>query len=375
MKIVNIINSPGRGGAEMMLVRLLSEFKQTRCCEPIVISLGGDGPMVEALRSVGISTYILDKRRPSWIIKIIFLIRILRSIKPDLIQSWMYSADMYAIVATRIGGLSNTPVVWNIRSSGPGEGQLRKFRVLLLGLMSKFYPKRIIVCGSKAMEAHLKYFYKKSKMMVIYNGYQFNNFPNLYHQYELNPNGNESSYFTVGCLARFDFSKDHATLFRAIRRLCDLSVRPIRLILAGKGMDTENKQVVAMLRNQNIYHLTELLGELNSTENFFKKINVMCLTSIEEGFPNVLVEAMSANVLVVATAAGEAQLIVNKFGYITNPGDDEGIAKAITSVMELDEENNLKMVNDAREWVVKNFEISVAANKYMDIYTEIIQQH
>jgi glycosyltransferase involved in cell wall biosynthesis len=371
MKIVNVINSAGRGGAELMLVRLLRQLKENNDCQPIVICLSGDGQMVRALITADIKTYFPEKSHKLWPLRIVYLIRTLRQIRPDLIQSWMYAADFDCILATRFGGLRKIPVVWNIRSSEPGDGILRKLRAALLGILSYIYPKSIITCGNTAKISHLRYFYNKSIMTVIHNGYKF---PDQSDSKDPSIQRNPSyiNPYAIGCLARFDTAKDHPTLFKAIELLSKRSKKPIRLLLAGRGITADNVALTQLLHSTGIFPITSLLGELESVDDFFREIDLLCLSSSSEGFPNVIVEAMEALVPVVATRVGEVEHIINGNGFLAEPGDAMSISNAISKAIDLDDAEKLEMTYQGRQWVRENFDIVKISSNYITHYRRLL---
>ena len=103
-RVVHVITALGRGGAEQMLVRLLEHCeKQDRFH---VVSLAGDGVYGATLRSQGISVTTLNlqgsvdglRRLPG-------LVGLLRALKPDIVQCFMYHANLYGGIAARLAGV------------------------------------------------------------------------------------------------------------------------------------------------------------------------------------------------------------------------------------------------------------------------------
>ena len=92
LKVCHVITGLGDGGAEAVLFRLCTHSSRV---ENVVISLMGDGKYGKLLRERGISVYCLDlpkgKIRLGSIIQLYILFR---NIKPDLVQTWMYHADL-----------------------------------------------------------------------------------------------------------------------------------------------------------------------------------------------------------------------------------------------------------------------------------------
>src|SRR5687767_8683558 len=115
MKVVHVITSVKTGGAEIMLQRLLQQLRPTGY-DPYVIGLSTPGGISDQLTEMGIPVETLNARRgvpdPTAILKTAM---ILRRVKPDVVQTWMYHADLIGALAARIAG--NPPVAWGLHHS------------------------------------------------------------------------------------------------------------------------------------------------------------------------------------------------------------------------------------------------------------------
>jgi hypothetical protein len=120
MKIIHIITRLGDGGAEHTLFKICKYDKNNK---HIVISLKGPGKYFKLLKKLGIKVYCLNLNFFS-IYKFFFLIKLLRSLKPDLVQTWLVHADFIGSIAARLAGIKN--IIWNIRYSNL---KLRKAKI------------------------------------------------------------------------------------------------------------------------------------------------------------------------------------------------------------------------------------------------------
>ena len=114
-KITHIISGLGMGGAERSLFNLLSKMKDRY--EFTVISLGNDGVYGKKIRNLGIPVYFFDFRKNlTSFLKFVKLMNLVRDIKPDLIQGWMYHGNLVSYFAQK--SLKDNPALaWNIRHS------------------------------------------------------------------------------------------------------------------------------------------------------------------------------------------------------------------------------------------------------------------
>src|SRR5512133_2502381 len=111
-KVLHVITGLGTGGAEAMLYKLALATRSRRGVRHAVVSLMDDGTYGPKLRAEGISVTSLGMRQgvpdPAATLR---LVRVVRRERPDVIQTWMYHADLSGGV---VGRLARIPVVWGI---------------------------------------------------------------------------------------------------------------------------------------------------------------------------------------------------------------------------------------------------------------------
>src|SRR5215510_11567966 len=112
MKVVHIISGLNGGGTEITLWRLLGASR----FETEVVSLIDIGEIGERIRRLGISVISLEMRGMlSNATAIARLARWLHRRRPDVVQTWLYHADLVGGLAARLG--TGAPLLWNIRHS------------------------------------------------------------------------------------------------------------------------------------------------------------------------------------------------------------------------------------------------------------------
>ena len=120
MKVLHVITGLNDGGAEAVLHRLIKHDPHD---EHLVVSLTGEGKYGPVLRQSGVPVTALEmpRGRVTWQ-GLSGLWRVLRAQRPDVVQTWMYHADLLGGVCARVQGL---PVVWGIRNTTlvPGESR------------------------------------------------------------------------------------------------------------------------------------------------------------------------------------------------------------------------------------------------------------
>ena len=168
MKIVHIITSLGDGGAEQTLFKIC---KHDKINKQIVISLRGPGKYFSLLKKLGIKVYYLNINFFS-IHKFFILIKLLRSLKPDVVQTWLVHADFIGGIAAKLAGINK--IIWNIRYSNFDIKKAKLTTILIIKLLSRlsyFIPKLIIIVSKRAKKLYELEGYDKKKIKFIPNGY------------------------------------------------------------------------------------------------------------------------------------------------------------------------------------------------------------
>lgn len=369
MNVLHIITGLNDGGAEAVLYRLCTHDRADRHSVISVTGMGKYGPMLEA---IGVPVTALNMPRGTVTLSgFRALWKCLRAAKPDVIQTWMYHADLLGGVAARLAGHRN--VVWGIRHSTlePGKNPRSTMAVArICAFLSRLVPRRIICCAEKAASVHGALGYDRSLMEVVPNGYDLAVFsPNpaagLAVRQSLGK-GNEER--VIGFVARFDPQKDHDNLLLALRRLADRGLCPLCL-LVGTEMDEHNAVLLERLRDLRLLDRVRLLGRRNDIPAVMNAMDLHVMSSSSEAFPNVLAEAMACGTPCVSTDVGDAALIVGDTGWIVPPSDPDALADAIEQALQEREHPEWQArKHAARQRVQSRFSIERMVDNYRAIW-------
>ena len=167
-RLVFMVTGLNTGGAEMMLLKLCSGLDRNRFV-PSVISLSDKGVVGPRIEELGIPVYALNMKssRPS-LGGLIRLCKLISTIRPDLVQGWMYHGNLAASLVVLRG-----VVVWGIRQSLYGldkERTLTRWVIRLGAVMSRF-PRAIIYNSRTSASQHEKFKFDQFKTVVIPNGF------------------------------------------------------------------------------------------------------------------------------------------------------------------------------------------------------------
>lgn len=370
-KIVHVIMSLNIGGAELMLRRLVLHSHQKEQFEHIVITLTDLGVMGPELQNRGIMVHTLGMKSLSTV-PLIFLKlqRLLKKIQPDVVQTWMYHSDLLGGLAAKSLGIEN--IVWNVRNTTiNGRGIVATSIAKLCAKLSYTIPGKIIYVSNSALKSHQAFGYNNSISLVIFNGFdidKFNYDPQARQQYrqvfEISNND-----IVIGSVGRFSKSKDHDTFIKSI--ILAKKTKPnIKGLLIGRDIDLNNFNIREEDKGSFI-----VIGQREDVASLYSCMDIFCLHSLSEGFPNVLGEAMSTGLPCVITRAGDAEHILNQIEYTSNVKDVDSISQSLISIANLSFEERREIGLKNRERVERNFEINSISEKYLNLYTSITRKN
>lgn len=374
--VLHIITSLSTGGAEMMLHKLLSSINREKF-KPVVISLTDKGTLGNKIEALDIPVITLGiNSGTSLLLATSKLIHIINQVKPGLIQGWMYHGNLAASLAS-ISSFRIIPMVWNIRQSVyflKYEKRSTAIAIRVLSYLSQS-PKIIIYNARISAYQHEKLGYCQSKSLLIPNGFDTNVFQTSKEAHqglrqELNL---EKDTFIMGLVARFHPMKDHNNFLQAAAIL--LKNNPdIHFVLAGRNVDSNNRELVKLIHSLDIQEETHLLGERQDMADITAAFNLATCSSYTEAFPNVVGEAMSCGVPCVVTDVGDSAFIVGDTGRVVPPQNPEALAKAWQELIDLGIEERKALGLAARTRIVNNFSLESVVAQYENLYQNIVGQ-
>jgi len=370
--VTHVITSLATGGADMMLARLVRAMDQRRFSNS-VISLCCGGAAADRIRAAGITVRLLGLDGGQRVRRFAELALELRRQKPNLIQTWMYHADL-------LGGLASVavpgvPLLWNLRC-GRLDPAIDKRSTIWISrvcaALSRYFPARILSCSEAAREVHISVGYRAAKMLVIPNGFDTDEFRpdatrRLNFRREL---GLPPDTLLIGSAARFNGAKDHATFFEAAGRVHQREPR-VQFVLCGQNVVPENRQIEAWAARAGVAGCCHLMGRRDDISRILPALDIFVSSSFVEGFPNALGEAMSCGVPCVSTDAGDSRRLVGERGFIVPVRDPAALAAAVLRMIDIGPEKRAALGALARRRISECFEMAAVARQYEQVYEEM----
>ncbi len=272
-----------------------------------------------------------------------------------------FQANIYVIIISKIFGVD---VISRSNSSSSG--------------WSKNFIKQLI----------FSYFFKKAKKIIV-NSFDFKkemdkryninttcilnpfNFSNII---KMSKKKTKKIYFEKDSIklisvGRLTYQKDFITLLKAVNII--KNIKPVELIIIGKG--SEDKKLKNFIFNQKLEKHVKLIGYQSNPFKFIKQSDIFVLTSLFEGSPNVLIEAMRLKKYVISTncPTGPREILQNgKYGSLVSVGDYKKIANIVV---------NFKLNNEIRNKInkslksLKKYEYKLNCKKYYNLVKDQIQ--
>jgi glycosyltransferase involved in cell wall biosynthesis len=298
-------------------------------------------------------------------------VRLLRQLRPDVLQTWLYHADLAGVVA---GGIARVPrIVWNIRCAElDPRDHPRSLPALLRVLAFLSARPAAIICNSEAgRRAHERIGYRARRWEIIPNGFDTGAVhPTAGARAQLRRAlGIRDDAKVVGLLARFHPMKDHITFLEAAA-IVTAAHPDIHFVAAGRGVP-DAPPIARWMDGRNVGATVHLLPEQTDGMQFLAALDVAVSSSYSEAFPNVVAEAMACGIPCVATDVGESTHIVGPTGAIVPPRDPVALAAAINRILDLGLDARQALGAAARERIVSEFSIDRAAVRYDDLYAEL----
>lgn len=363
LKVLHLITSLERGGAQTMLVKLVQHCDRARIA-PVVASLLDDGANVADLRAAGVPVFGLGMGRggisPAALLR---LVRLVRAERPQILQTWLYHADLLGLAVSCV--MPRLPLLWNLRCSEMEDYPLRNRAVRRVLAWASPWPAAVLVNSEAGRRYHAALGYRPRRWELVENGFDIEIFrPDAQRRAAWRQRlGVNDTQPLVGMVARVDPMKDHATFLAAAAALVAAG-SPAAFLLVGAGTETLTDSPALAGR-------LHALGERGDVADLLPALDVMALPSAYgEGFPNAVGEAMACGVPCVASDVGDAAAIIGDTGAIVPPRDPRALASAIASLLSRGPAGLAQLGLAARQRILAHYSLSAVVAHYQRIYEE-----
>ena len=302
------------------------------------------------------------------------LTKLVRSFKPDIIQTWLYHADFLGTFASIF--YPKSVLVWNIRNSDLSPENRLSWRVLtsVLARLSRL-PDGIVSNSVAGVDAHMRYGYTPEQWAHIPNGWSVaDETPTAKLRSEQRHLlGLPKNSVLIGWVGRLAKQKDIGCFLTAVSLLHN-RLPHLKFVLIGKNLKLDTVKLREALRNTDVRNRLIFLGEQSDVPSLLPALDAVTLTSAYgEGSPNSIGEAMAAGLPVITTDVGDARRLTPNGNWIVPPRSPEALAEAWIALARLAPEDRARLGDENRTWIDNNYSLRLMDRRYEDLYTMLMR--
>jgi sugar transferase (PEP-CTERM/EpsH1 system associated) len=371
--IVHVLYRLDTGGMEQVAISVINHSgKRYRHA---IVALAGIGAMRNRIADPAVPCLSLDKKAGKDWGCYFRLWKVLRRLKPDIVQTY------------NIGTLDVAPVAWlagvrrvvhaeHGRDVADPDGTNRRYRTMRRWLQP-FIARYVAVSADLENWLRERVGIASRKVACIPNGIDIERYAGAAGSRELRPLLGAFAppgTFVVVNVGRLDPVKGQAGLIAAFKLLCDSSpatAARLRLVIVGEGACRNSLE--AHIARLGLHDQVCLLGDRKDVPAILAECDVFALSSVAEGIPLTLLEAMAAGLPIVATRVGGVGEVVldGVTGTLVEPGNPAVLAQALRGYME-DALRRAQHGEAGRQRVEQHFSLAAMLAGYTSLYDEVL---
>ncbi len=358
------------GGAERQLVTLANELAGRRH-EIVIASYYPGGALSKMIDPKRIRVISYEKKS-RWDLFTLFFktLKIVRDEQPTVLHGWMHTQNVVATAARVLN--PKVKMVWCVRASNLETvlDWAEKLTIWLQARLARF-ADCIIVNSMAGLQYAVQSGLPREKMLFIPNGID----TNLFY-----PNDEEGKHIRaqwaiedgakiVGNVARFDPIKNHPMFLKAAA-LVAAQRSDVHFVCVGHGKDSYLQELKQISRTLGIEKRVHWIQADSDVRAIYNAVDVFCASSLSEGFPNVIGEAMACGRQCVVTDVGDSALVVGETGVVVPSDNAEALAAGLLDRLKIEQTLNLR----ARQRILENFTVAILGDKSEHALLEAVRQ-
>jgi len=370
IKVLHVIYSLGSGGAERVVVNYGLSIDKDRF-DMAVCALTEGGHYEAALKDHSVDTFLLGKKKGFDSTTFQKLYRLFRSQEVDIVHFHDPPSSYYGVVPAKLAGVK--VIIRTEHNVLLGKDFVSRVQAALSSLSLLFHHKIIAVSTEVSKASSRNEHFLPGRHTTIHNGVDPEMFDiTLDKESYLDEFDLHDKSVIIGIVARFEPQKAHEIFLQSVRRVLDKR-KDVGVLIVGDGFRRDELQGIADdlgLRGRVIF-----TGVRGDVPQLLHLMDIFVLSSDWEGFPMTILEAMACGTPVVVTDVGGSReaVVDGETGLLVPPRDPEGLAKAITTLIE-DPESRAEMGKKARQRFLESFTVDVMARETEQVYETFLRQ-
>ena len=222
------------------------------------------------------------------------------------------------------------------------------------------YNKADMVIGISKELSHDLSKLAKTKVRTIYNPSFDKSIKNF------NSKKKHNNIKTILCVARFEKQKNHMMLLKAFR----LSLKKLKSNLVLVGYGSEKKKIIDFIKKNNLSERIKIVLNPPNVYDYYKNADLFVLTSLYEGFGNVLVEAGIFKLPIISTKckSGPKEILGNgKYGNLVKVNDIKNLSKLINNTLKNPKKEKISLMFKS----LNRFTIENHIKNYEKVFNEL----
>lgn len=374
IRVAHFINSLGVGGAEVSLARLVETTSGE--IQHRVYSLLDVTDLAERIESAGAPVEVLGTAQrasanSAWSGPKLW--RVSRQLDVDLVQGWLYLGNLAASLAGSFAG--GTPVVWSVRMGIPPQRGLKSrlwTLALLAGAVRSRRPAAIVYNSDLVRRSRVRLGFSDARARTIPNGVDTQRFSpdRKAGRRQRAALGFSEQDIVIGRIARVHPWKDHELFLQAMARVADRIPR-LRILIVGRSVTEGSGVVATWIHRLGLEDRAVLLDEQRDPLPYYRMLDVLASSSLAEGSPNNVLEAMACGVPCVVTDSGDSAAVVGDCGIVVPTGEVLSFAEATEHLAGLAPETRLALGNAARQRICSHFDVHRFGERWLALYRQL----
>ncbi len=367
IKILHVIDSLGIGGMERVVIDVVNGLAATKF-EHVVCCLSRRGEAADQLRE-GVRCFDLGKGNKADRLMPLKLARMIRRERPDIVHSQSWSGVDTALA------MRFSPGVKLVHSEHGRNFHDLHGQSLARRMARRWLYQRADVVF--AISAEVREFYCRQtnfpieRMQVIPNGVDMQRIDEADARGIREELGIALEDFVIGTVARLDLNKDTVTLARAFAAMVAANPNAkLKLLIVGDG--EQRTLLERFVGERGLNRNVIFAGMRRDVPGLLKAMDVFALSSLSEGMPLTVLEAMAARLPVVATAVGALPELVEEdnTGFLVPVGDAEAMAEKLRRFV-ADHRLAKSFGEEARRKVEHEFSLDRMLQRYAELYFSV----
>jgi len=358
------------GGAEKQVLELAKGLDKSKW--RVIIIANRVNPLLndELAKMAGVKIIQLEKNCA--LLYLLKLLGLLYREKPCLINAYLVSAQTYTLLLHPF--FPKIKVIFSVRDAldySEYYGQIGIFFKMLL-LKSSWLVNYYIFNSFAGRNARSGL--PDRKVQVIPNGIDTNRFhPGQSSRTSLRQvAGIGENDTVVGIVGNFSIYKGYDTFIKAARVVAD-QMPDVHFVTIGDDDTAVGKEMRVLVDDLSLSSVFHFFGLRTDVPSLLPGMDILCSSSVTEGFSNSICEGMASGVPCVVTNVGDSALIIGSTGIVVPAGEPELMAKGILQLLKLSPEERRNLGMRSRNRIEENFFISRMVTETEKVFESLLQ--